>query len=196
MLTSRSSAGSKPVYLFNAVIPILSGLRSGSAVVTYQTDIMEEAELIGKIKRSAASWFLGYWMEMCKYKHGMIKKLMESFETDVAKLTGLSRFDAETLTVHTQYGDVDEQLDGVEAELGINNGWAADLEVGSTNWVNVVGHREALAQTLHNRVEDVDDANRSGPSRRTDFSCSGKLDQQLRGNNPSAHTPCKGIEEH
>jgi hypothetical protein len=76
------------------------------------------------------------------------------------------------LTIHTRYGDVDEQLNGVEAKLGIDQGWAADLEEDGTSRIDVVGHREALAQTLCNRVEDIDDADCSGPSRRTDFSCS------------------------
>jgi hypothetical protein len=102
----------------------------------------------------------------------MVRKLMESFDTDAAKLAGLSSFDPETLTVHTRYGDVDEQLEGVEAELGIDQEWAADLEAETSNRVDVEGHREALAQTLRDRVEDIDDADRSGPSRRTDFSCS------------------------
>ena len=40
----------------------------------------------------------------------MIKKLMESFDMDAAKLAGLSKFDVATLTVHTQFGDIDKQL--------------------------------------------------------------------------------------
>jgi hypothetical protein len=111
-------------------------------------------------------------MEIRKYKHGMVKKLMESFNTDAAKHAGLSRFDAATMTIHTQFGDVDKQLDGVKADLGIDQGWQADLEVDGTIRVNVVGHREALSQILLDRVEDVNNADRSRPSRRTDFSCS------------------------
>jgi hypothetical protein len=48
---------------------------------------------------------------MQKYKNGMIKKLMESFDMDAAKLAGLSKFDVATLTIHTQFGDIDEQLE-------------------------------------------------------------------------------------
>jgi hypothetical protein len=172
LLTSSTLAEGKPAYLFDAVIPILSGLRAGSAVVTYRMDNKEAAELINKIKRSVASWFYGYWTQVRKYRPGMVIKLMESFDTDAAKLAGLSKFDPSTLTVHTRYGDVDEQLDGVEAELGIDQGWAADLEEDGTSRIDVVGHREALAQTLCNRVEDIDNADRSGSSCRTDFSCS------------------------
>ena len=36
--------------------------------------------------------------------------------------------------------------------------------------VDVVGHKEALETTLRDRIDDIDDADRSGPSRRTDFS--------------------------
>jgi hypothetical protein len=36
--------------------------------------------------------------------------------------------------------------------------------------VNVVGYKEALETTLRDRNDDIDDADRSGPSHRTDFS--------------------------
>jgi hypothetical protein len=67
---------------FNAVIPIVSGNQSGSAVITYRTDNKEAVILIKKIKQSRASRFFGYWTKIL----GMIKKLMESFDTDAAKL--------------------------------------------------------------------------------------------------------------
>ncbi len=41
---------------------------------------------------------------------------MESFDIDVAKLAGYSEFDANTLTV-TKYGDVEDQLDDLEANF-------------------------------------------------------------------------------
>jgi hypothetical protein len=50
----------------------------------------------------------------------MIKKLMESFDINAEKLAGLSTFDVATLTVHTEYGDVDKQLKHIEANLGID----------------------------------------------------------------------------
>jgi hypothetical protein len=53
----------------------------------------------------------------------MIKKLMESFGIDAAKLAGYSEFDVETLTVDAKFGNIDEQLDGIEVELGINQCW-------------------------------------------------------------------------
>ncbi len=36
--------------------------------------------------------------------------------------------------------------------------------------VNVVGHKEALETTLRDRIDDIDDADCSGPSHCTDFS--------------------------
>jgi hypothetical protein len=36
-----------------------------------------------------------------KYKNGMIKKLMESYDTDAAKLAGLSEFD---VSLHSVWG--------------------------------------------------------------------------------------------
>ncbi len=44
----------------------------------------------------------------------MIQKLMESFDIDASKLAG-STFDVNTLPVVTRYGDVNGQLDNLEA---------------------------------------------------------------------------------
>jgi hypothetical protein len=95
----------------------------------------------------------------------MVQKLMESFDVDEALLVRFTKFDPATLTLKTELGDVDEQLERVETNLGINQGWYADLEDKETgNCVDVVGHRKALEMTLHNQIEDVDDADHSGPS--------------------------------
>jgi hypothetical protein len=50
---------------------------------------------------------------------------MESFDMDDAKLAGLPKFDVATLTIHTQFGDVDEQFNKIEAKLGIDQCWEA-----------------------------------------------------------------------
>ncbi len=63
----------------------------------------------------------------------------------------------------TKFGNIDKQLDGIEVELGINEYWEADFEDVDGNRVDIIGHREVLVQTLHNQVDDVDDADRSGP---------------------------------
>jgi hypothetical protein len=53
----------------------------------------------------------------------------------------------------------------MEADLGIDQVcWAADKEDGDRRHMNVEGHREALKQRLHNRVEVMDNADQSGPS--------------------------------
>jgi hypothetical protein len=100
----------------------------------------------------------------------MVCKLTESFEGDAALLARFSEFDPATLTVMTTFGDVDKQLDRVEANLGIDLGWNADLEGKDSNRVNVVGHLKTLAMTLCNRIEDVGDAAHSAPSCQSVFS--------------------------
>jgi hypothetical protein len=46
------------------------------------------------------------------------------------------------------------------------------FEEGDVNRVEVIGHMEVLAQTLHNQVNNVDDADLSRPFCRMNFSCS------------------------
>jgi hypothetical protein len=46
----------------------------------------------------------------------------------------------------------------------------ADMEGDDSRTVNVVGHKEALETTLQDRIDDIDNADRSGPSCHTDFS--------------------------
>ncbi len=88
----------------------------------------------------------------------MIQKLMESFDIDVAKLAGYSEFDVNMLTVITKYSDVYNQLDDLEANFEINQ-WAADAKDLDGTRMTISGHREALAQSLHGRAKDVDNAN-------------------------------------
>jgi hypothetical protein len=52
----------------------------------------------------------------------MVRKLMESFDVDAALLPRFSEFDPATLMVTATLGDVDEQLNSVEANLGIDQG--------------------------------------------------------------------------
>ncbi len=87
---------------------------------------------------------------------------MESFDIDAALLAQFSEFDPLMLTVTTTFGSI-------EANLGIDQGWNADSKGNKGNKFNLVGHCEALAMTLRDQVEDVDNAARSGPFRRFDF---------------------------
>ena len=80
-----------------------------------------------------------YWLEM-------VKKLMESFDVDAA-LLARAEFDPVTLVVITPFADVDEHLEGIESELGIDQGWCADFK-GNSQKVDIKGHKEALAMTL------------------------------------------------
>ena len=79
-------------------------------------------------------------------------------------------FDASTLTVQTKFGDVDERLDSIELDLGIDQGWTAESEIAAKMRVNMVGHRKALAMTLWGRIEDINDAACRGPFCCSEFS--------------------------
>ncbi len=55
-LTSTVADGTE-VPLFDVVMPIVLGIQSGSAVVTYRTDNKEAAIFVRTIKHSVALWF-------------------------------------------------------------------------------------------------------------------------------------------
>jgi hypothetical protein len=74
-----------------------------------------------------------------RYKNGMIKKLMESFESNAAKLANLSTSDVDTLTIKVKDPDVDGRL------VGINH-WTADTEESDGVKMTFSGHPEALAR--------------------------------------------------
>ena len=112
---------------------------------------------------------MGYWIHVQHYKLGMVKMLMESFDINAALLARFSEFNPVTLIVKTTFGDVNEQLERVEEDLGIKQGWNANTELGEESRVDLIGHQEALAMTLRDPIEDVDDAARSGLSRWTNF---------------------------
>jgi hypothetical protein len=103
------------------------------------------------------------------YRLTMVQKLMDSFDVAAALLTHFSEFDPITIIVQTTLGDVDEHLEGVKANLGIDQGWTADLEEKDRDRVDMVGHRKALAMTLRDCIKDGDNTACSGPSRRLDF---------------------------
>jgi hypothetical protein len=152
------------------MISVLSGLHCGSAVLTYRTDSKQSAALAWSIRRCVAGWFFGYWVMVGKYKESMVQKLMESFDTNSAHLARFSVFNPVTLEVQTGFGDNDKLLEGVERDLGINQGRLGDQENKDGTTVDVVGHCKALVQTLRNCMGDIDDTDHSGPSRRTNFS--------------------------
>jgi hypothetical protein len=98
------------------------------------------------------------------YRLTMVQKLMKSFDINAALLARFSEYDPITLTVQTAFGDIDEQLDSVKANLGTDQGWTVDLEETDEESVDVVGNCVALAMNLRDPIEDVDDPAGSGPS--------------------------------
>ncbi len=133
---------------FDAIVPIMSGQQQGSVMVTFHTDNSKAASLVRKMRRSVAGWFFGYWRDVRHYCLEMVRKLMESFDIDAALLAQFFEFDPLMLTVTTTFGDVDEQLESLEANLGIDQGWNADSKGKEGNKFDLVGHCEALAMTL------------------------------------------------
>jgi hypothetical protein len=95
---------------------------------------------------------------------------MDSFGTQQALFSRYSTFDPATLVVDTEFGEMDEQLESMEADLGIDQGWEVDREVSTGHGFAVDGYRAAMEKTLRDRIEDINDANRSSPSWRSDFS--------------------------
>ncbi len=134
--------------LFDAIVPIMSGQQQGSTMVTFYTNNSEAASLVRKMQCSVARWFFRYWRDVRHYPLEMVRKLMESFDIDAALLAQFSEFDPLTLTITTAFGDVDEQLESIEADLGIDQGWNTDSEGNEGNKFDLAGHREALAMTL------------------------------------------------
>jgi hypothetical protein len=111
-----------------------------AAHVTYHSNNESAAALIKKIKRSIPACFFGYWINVQGYRLEMVQKLMESFDVDAALLACFFEFDYATLTVMTTFGDSNEQLYRVEANLGIDPGWEANSELFGGTRVDVVGH--------------------------------------------------------
>ncbi len=114
--------------------------------ISHMINNREAAGLIRKIRQSVVSWWYGYWTHVIKYKDSMIVKLMESFDTDAAKLAEYSSFDVETLTVEVDIPDDDGRLDQLELDLGLNS-WAADSEEIDGIRMSITGHKAAVRAT-------------------------------------------------
>ncbi len=95
---------------------------------------------------------------------------MESFDTQQALFSRYSTLDPATLVVDTEFREMDEQLESMEANLGIDQGWDVDREVGNGHGFAVEGYQAAMEKMWQDRIEDINDANRSGLSWRSDFS--------------------------
>jgi hypothetical protein len=135
----------------------------GRATASYQTDCAYSAALVAKIKKIAAAWFFGYWLHICKYRLVTVQALMESFSIEAAYLASYSSFDPKTLTVNTEYADDDELLEGVEADLGIDQGWEADKEENGEATVDVVGFLDSSGNAV---ISDVFNGSESQKQKR------------------------------
>ncbi len=113
-------------YVFDAIIPILGGYKGVGATVTYRSDNSYAHELIAKMRKGIIPWLFHSWRLVCRYKLTMVQTFMESFNTDAALLARFSKFDANTFEVTTSFCDEDEYLKSMEADLRIDQGWAAD----------------------------------------------------------------------
>jgi hypothetical protein len=90
---------------------------------------------------------------------------MESFDTEAALITQFSTFDVNTLEVRTMFADEDDYLEHMEADLGINQGWAADdNNFNKSPKITLEGAHEVLQQTLQDHPDDLENAHRDGPS--------------------------------
>jgi hypothetical protein len=114
MWLTATAIDSTVVPLFDLVISILSWQQSSVAVVTYRSDNKEAAKLVRKIRRHG---FLVH-----KDKLGMVQKLMGGLDMDAALLASSLVFNTMTQVVTTKFGDADEQLDGIDADLEMTRG--------------------------------------------------------------------------
>jgi hypothetical protein len=73
---------------------------------------------------------------------------MESFDTQQALLSNFSSFDPVTLEVDCEFGDVNYQLKGIEADLGIDQGWVADNKDCHGQCFAVEAYQQALENML------------------------------------------------
>ncbi len=96
--------------------------------------------------------------------------IASTFDTQQALFSRYSTFDPATLVVDMEFGELDEKLESMEADVGIDQGWDVVREVSNGRGFAVEGYQAAMEKTLQDRIEDIDDANRSGQSWRSDFS--------------------------
>ena len=164
------------VPVIQAISTNSGGLRSGTATAAYYCEHSAVQARISLIRQQPAGWFLGYWESVQGYSRNTIKSLMESFDPDSAALASLTTFSPQTLAVTGEFIHQEEQdIDEIERELGLDfdvnvgvEDEAVRGEGGAAN-VTVEMATAALARSLRDR-DDASDAERSGPSRRSDFS--------------------------
>ncbi len=116
----------KDVFASDAVVPIRSGIHSGSVTITFWSDCTYSVYLSKKIRKLPPAWWFWYLWLVRGYDFSTVQSLMESFDTQQALLSKFSTFDLVTLEVKCEFANVNDQLEGIEANLGINQGWVVD----------------------------------------------------------------------
>ncbi len=111
----------KDVFAFNAVVPVCSGTHARGVTITFRSECAYSACLFEKIRKLPLAWWFWYLCLVWGYNLSTVQSLMESFNTQQALLSKFSSFDPVTLKVD-EFGDVDDQLKGIEANLGIDQG--------------------------------------------------------------------------
>jgi hypothetical protein len=160
----------KVVFAYDAIVPVCTGTHSGSAILTFCSDCKYAIDLAREMKKSPPAWWFGYLRTIRGYDLPTVQSLMESFDTQQALFSRYSTFNPATLAVNTEFGEMDEQLESMEADLGIDQGWEVDREVSDGRGFVVDGYQAAMEKTLRDHIEDINDADRSGLPRRSDFS--------------------------
>jgi hypothetical protein len=122
------------------------------------------------MKKSHPAWWFGYLRTVRGSDLPTVQSLIKSFDTQQALFSRYSTFDPATLVVVTEFGEMDEQLESMEADLGIDQGWEVDREASNGRGFSVNGYQAAMEKTLRDPIEDINDADLSSSSRRSDFS--------------------------
>ncbi len=140
------------------------------ATVTYRSDNAYAHKLVGKMRKSIVPWLFHNWLQVCRYKLTMVQTLMESFNTEAARIAQFLTFDVNTLEVRTTFADEDDYLESMEADLGINQGWVADdNNFDKSPKISLEGAHEVLQQTHLDHPDDLENAHRDGLSYQSDF---------------------------
>jgi hypothetical protein len=136
-------------FVFDAIISILGRQVGAGPTITYRPGNPYAHKLVGKMRKSIVPWLFHYWLQVCGHKLTMVQTLMESIDTEAALIAQFLTFDVNTLEVRTTFVDEDDYLESMEADLSINQGWAADDDnFDKSPKITLEGAHEALQQTL------------------------------------------------
>jgi hypothetical protein len=100
-------------YAFEAIVPIVKGNNSGSAVITYRWDSAYSKSLAKKIAKNPPGWVFRYLRQVCGYYLSTTQTLMKNFKLHQVGLTCFSTFDPVSLVVTTKFGETDKLLESM-----------------------------------------------------------------------------------